>query len=113
MIKKENKPKRVYGRPFQKGVSGNPKGKPVGAISFSTQWKSFIEKVAERNELTTDEVEEQLLSEGFKRAKAGEFPFWNNIFDRVYGKPLQSTEITGKDGGALNVQIIKYDNPKK
>jgi len=108
---KTNKP--VRGRPFPKGVSGNPNGKRVGTQSFSTKWKKFIEKVAERNKLTVDEIEEQLLAEGFRRAKSGEFNFWSNILDRLYGKPLQSTELIGNLDLKIKISEEKKEAIKK
>ena len=98
--------KRVRGRPFQKGVSGNPKGRPAGALSFKTKWFNFVEKVAETNELTSDEVEQQLIAVAYKSAKNGDYRFWQDIFDRVYGKPIQTTELSGKDGADINVKNI-------
>lgn len=32
--------------------------------------------------------------------------------DRAYGKPGQSLEVTGKDGGAIEVNEIAFDDPK-
>lgn len=40
----------------------------------------------------------QMAAQG--NLKAGEL-----LFDRAYGKPKQPTELTGKDGGPLNVSF--------
>ena len=98
--------KRIYGRPFKKGESGNPKGKPLGALSFKTKWFKFVDKVAKSKKISSEEVEEQLLAIAYKSAKNGDYRFWQDIFDRVYGKPIQTTELSGKDGADINVKNI-------
>ena len=79
---------------FVPGVSGNPNGKPPGALNFKTKWTKFIEKVAEQNKLTVDEVDEQLLAVAFKQMKSGDFRFWKDIQDRVHGMAKQPIDHT-------------------
>jgi hypothetical protein len=50
------KQQRVIGRPFKKGQSGNPEGRPKGTENFSTKFRRFIEKVADQNDITQEEV---------------------------------------------------------
>ena len=78
---------------FVKGFSGNPEGKPVGTKSFSTIWKEFIIKVAKDDKIKDiDDIEKQLLAVAFNRAKNGDYSFYKDIFDRVYGKAVQPTQ---------------------
>jgi len=86
---------------FKPGQSGNPNGRPVGSQSFSTKWKIFIDKVAAQNNMTPQEIDEQLFSIGFKKAKEGDYRFYQDLHDRLYGKPKQVTELTGLDGKDL------------
>lgn len=81
---------------FVKGVSGNPEGKPKGTTSFKTDWENFIKKVAKSNGMSEIEINEQLLAVGFKKAKEGDYNFYRDIHDRVYGKPQQSIDHTTK-----------------
>lgn len=83
---------------FKKGDDPrrNLEGRPKGSESFSTKWKSFIEKVAAQNDMTPDQIDEQLLSVAFKKAKDGDYSFYRDTQDRVYGKPMQPTDITSK-----------------
>lgn len=90
---------------FKKGVSGNPAGKPVGTTSFKTKWEKFIEKVATQNNMTPEEIDEQLLAVGFKKAKEGDFQFYKDIHDRVHGKAVQPTELKGN----IEVEIKKIN----
>lgn len=71
----------------------NPNGRPKGALNFSTKWFKFIEKVAKENNMTPQQVDEQLLAIGFKKAKEGDYPFWRDIHDRLYGKAQQTIDL--------------------
>lgn len=80
-----------------KFVKGNPGGgRPNGSLDFKTKWHIFIDKVAKQNDMTPEQIDEQLLAVGFKKAKEGDYSFYRDIHDRVYGKPMQPTDITSK-----------------
>jgi hypothetical protein len=85
-----------YRNPDGTFAKGNP-GRPKGTLNFATKFRKFVEKVAEQNEMKPEEVDEQLLMIGFNRAKSGDYQFWRDIHDRVYGKPLMSIEHTEID----------------
>lgn len=80
-------------------ISGtpNPNGRPKGALSFSTKFYKALEKFAEQNGKTLEQEEEEMLIEGFKRAKKGDYRFFQDLNDRVYGKPKQVQEIDFND----------------
>jgi len=92
---------------FQKGVSGNPNGKPKGTESFATKWYKMIDKIAEANDITADEVELELVKVGYKRAKDGDYSFYRDAMDRIHGKPVQPTELSGKNGQPIKISIPK------
>jgi len=78
-------------------VAGNKLGgRTAGSLDFKTKWNIFIDKVAKQNDMTPNEIDEQLLAVGFKKAKEGDYAFYRDIHDRVYGKPIQPTDITSK-----------------
>ncbi len=89
---------------LRKGVILNPNGRPKGAESFSTKWKRFIEKIADKNNLTVDEVDDQLLAVAFKQMKEADFRYWKDIQDRVYGVPKSDDKTN------VAVQINFKDN---
>ena len=80
---------------FIPGVSGNPYGKPLGTENFHTIWWKFIEKVAKANEITPEEVDEQLLQVAFKQMKAGDFRYWKDVRDRIHGMAKLPIEHSG------------------
>jgi len=82
-----------------KFAKGNPGGgRPSGSLDFRTKWYNLIDKLAKQNNVDPLEVEQQLLLVGYRKAKEGDYSFYRDIMDRVYGKPVQHSEISGKDG---------------
>jgi len=78
-----------------KFLPGNPGGgRPKNSENFATKWRRAIEKIADSNDVTPDEIEQQLLLVGYKKAKEGDYQFYRDVFDRVYGKPQQSIDHT-------------------
>ena len=83
-------------------VAGNSLGgRTAGSLDFKTKWNIFIDKVAKQNNMTPNEIDEQLLAVAFKKAKDGDYAFYRDTQDRVHGKPLQVTELTGLGGKDL------------
>lgn len=93
--------KKVPGKPFPKGVSGNPAGRPVGQRDYATIYKEALKKLAEAKGKTPEELEEIIQQVGITKAMLGDYRFYQDLHDRMYGKPTQRTEITGKDGKDL------------
>ncbi len=92
----ENTEKKQKDHLFKKGQSGNPNGRPTGAENFSTKWRRAVEKIGSQNGMTADEIEQQLLLVGYKKAKDGDFKFYQDVFDRVYGKAPQTVDFKGE-----------------
>lgn len=97
---------------FQPGESGNPLGRPKGSLNFSTRFREAIEKLAKDENMTPSEYELSIIQEGLKKAKEGSFRFYQDLFDRVYGKAQQSVDLTSKGEPINNViQFQKFDEP--
>lgn len=79
---------------IKKGTILNPNGRPQGSLDFKTKFFKAINKIATQNNMTAEEVEEQLILVGYRKAKDGDYSFYKDIFDRVYGKALQKSDIT-------------------
>ena len=94
-------------------VAGNSLGgRTAGSLDFKTKWNIFIDKVAKQNDMTPNEIDEQLLAVAFKKAKDGDYSFYRDTQDRVYGKPINHTELTGKDGKDLIAEPISDEDKK-
>lgn len=101
MAEEEKKPENDGKKMVERNPDGtiksgvlNPKGKPKGTESFKTKWEAFIEKVAKTNNMTPQQIDEQLFAVGFAKAKAGDYAFYRDLHDRIYGKPQQHVDVT-------------------
>ena len=88
---------------FKKGESGNPKGKPVGAISLATKnareaISRLVDDNAGRMQGWLDEIAQE----------QGAMAAWKCMNDVIeYHIPkLSRTEMTGKDGKDLPAPVI-------
>jgi len=85
--------KRVIGRPFKKGQSGNPKGRPKGTVSITTEIKKKLDEVAPGQKRTYLEL---LIMKVLKRAMADESDaMMRLIWNYVDGLPRQRMEMEG------------------
>ncbi|MFN7135391.1 MAG: hypothetical protein ACK4N5_25175 [Myxococcales bacterium] len=102
----EQRPKgKPRGRPFPKGVSGNPGGRPKG----------FAERIREATRDGEDLLDFALAmlhgkSYGESKQPPGmqfRVEAWKWLAERAFGKPVQGIELTGAEGGPLEVEATK------
>lgn len=82
---------------------GHPKvgGKEKGTRDFATDFDEVVEEIAEENGITKSQARKHLLKVAYKEAKNGNYNFYKDIHDRVYGQAKSKHEITGADGKDL------------
>lgn len=73
---------RVIGKPFKKGESGNPNGRPKGSVSIIGGIKKYLEGHPEK----LYEIVKYFIDNKDK---------WEYITNQVDGKPKQSVEMSG------------------
>jgi hypothetical protein len=83
-------------RPFPKGVSGNPKGHPKGQRNYATIYREALIKIGSMNGKTPEELETELISSGFLKARKGDYRFYKDVLDRIHGMPVQKNENENK-----------------
>lgn len=99
-------------KPFPKGVSGNPKGRPKGTPNRATILKKLLGvKVNIKNPSNPKESIIVTLHEAatyglIKSAMNGNHKAWEAIQDALFGKIPNSHELTGKDGGAIQTETV-------
>ncbi len=81
-------------------------GRPAGANDFVTDFNEAVEEIAKENGMTRSEARKLLLKVAFKQAKDGNYSFYKDIHDRIYGQPKNTNDVNV--GGVLQV-IIKRD----
>ncbi len=86
--------------PFEKGVSGNPKGKPKGSLNSKTIITKLLEIDVDAKSLTDEAVKvtahEAIWLKTLKQAMEGDEKARRDIYDRLEGKPLQKVETETK-----------------
>lgn len=75
-------------KPFQKGVSGNPAGRPKSA-RLSDALREQLFKPNKNEKTLADEIAAQLI----KLARNGDIQAIKELFDRTEGKPKQSLDV--------------------
>lgn len=95
------RPKRKQvGRPFQKGVSGNPGGRPAE-----------LREVVELARAHTAEAIQRLVEWARSDHPSASPKACEVLIDRGWGKPVQPNEHTGKDGGPIQTQAVTDERP--
>jgi len=127
MSKKGGVPENLI--PCKPGETANPNGRPKGKKSISTYMKLFIESGLDK--LPNDKLRKQLEEQGFDCVAAAlafkkislalsssvkpdtQLRAMDSIEDRLEGRPIQKTEITGKDGETLAIESTIYNELNK
>jgi hypothetical protein len=86
-------------KPFEKGESGNPAGRPKGAKNRSTIARQWLEvNQSLKNPLTGEQEtmsQEDLMTLALiKKAREGDVTAYKALMDSGYGAPLQQVEQT-------------------
>ena len=90
-------------KPWKPGESGNPAGRPKGQRDYATIYREALIKLATLNNKTEEEIENEILSNALLSARKGDYRFYKDILDRLYGTPVSRTELTGKGGSDLKI----------
>jgi hypothetical protein len=93
--------------PYKKGQSGNPKGRRKGQRDYRTLFWIALEHIANSTNMTPEQVEEAMHAAGIIKAIKGDFFFYQEIGNRVYGKPHEKMDLTsgGKTLADLFLQL--------
>jgi hypothetical protein len=95
-------PKQENLKPFKKGESGNPNGRPKKLPQLNELLAEILGE--DKDGITAAEA---ILKALRAKAAKGDIRAAEVLLDRAYGKPKQTTELTGSNGDP--VQIIISD----
>jgi hypothetical protein len=81
---------------FKKGESGNPAGRPKGARNYRTLFIEAYKHIAKDLKLgkNPDALLVEILKRGIKEALKGNYSFYKDIMDRLYGKPKSEASVS-------------------
>lgn len=87
-------------KPFPKGVSGNPKGRPKGSRNRSTIVREWLDAKDKVKNPITGEVEEMTVEDMLTlavivKARKGDVSAYKALLDSAYGQAKQEVESTG------------------
>lgn len=101
--------------PFIKGQSGNPSGRPAKADKFAGQIakaegriaKNLVRYIENMEALADGIFEEQMTVEGVKIVYQRPPDRQANAYliDRIMGKPTERKELSGPEGGLIEVKF--------
>lgn len=74
--------------------SPNPNGRPLGQRNYATLYKEALLKLAKANNKTAEEIEEEMLSKALVSARGGDYRFYKDILDRLYGTAQSKLDLT-------------------
>ena len=86
-------PKQQIGRPFPKGVSGNPEGRPPGSKNFSTVFEEAIKLIVKEQKIPVKNPEVEMVVKAISQALKGNYMFYKDIMDRTYGATGKGLEL--------------------
>jgi len=106
----EKQQEGVIGKPFVKGQSGNPAGRPKGTKNFTTAFEEAIKRLASQEKIETSDIE--IIVSAIKQARDGKYPFIKDLLDRLYGKPKESLDVDMKGEAVHKWEVVIVDGTK-
>ena len=94
--------------PWKKGdPSPNPEGRKLGQRNYKTIYREALKKIAKLNNLTPEELEDDIIAKAVSAARKGDYRFYKDTLDRLHGSATQKHEHSGEVNiKAVNWQII-------
>lgn len=103
--------KKLRGRPFKPGQSGNPGGRPKRTWNWAKLFEQAVEEeLTTKDGTMTEQAKQFIVKKLVRMAVDGDISAVKEIINRMDGMPRQSTEIGGMNGGPLTVEIVDVIN---
>lgn len=80
-------------------------GKELGTNNFATDFDEAVAEIAKDNNMTKSEARKLLLKVAYKNAKDGNYSFYKDIHDRIYGTAQNNVNLSGE----VKTKIVSID----
>lgn len=90
---------------LKKGSVLNPLGKSVGTKDYATLYKEAILAIAKSQGVDAEAVEQDLIKSGLLRGIKGNFKFYQDVLDRIHGKPVSKVDMNIQGEMVQKVEI--------
>lgn len=112
-------------KPIKPGERRNPKGRPKGALDYKTRVSMAVDVLAlkfvadynskHKKQIKMEDVDiyGDIFQQAINKARNGDMKAIIDFFDRLYGKAKQPVELTGKDGSAVEYEVLLTDARKR
>ena len=90
---------------FLPNNNANPAGRPVGTRNFQTDFDEVVEEIAKANNITNSEARKILIKKAYSEAKDGNFQYYKDLVERVYGKVPDNLNVIGE----ITSKVISID----
>jgi hypothetical protein len=95
--------------PWKPGEVVNPDGRPKGQKNYATLYREALLKIANAKGTTPDLLELEIISKGLFKARKGDYKFYKDLLDRLFGQATQNTESKNLN---INVDIKPDEDPE-
>lgn len=102
--KKTDKRLQNLKAPWEKGKSGNSKGRPLGSRDRRTVIWEALKRIAEKKGMLPEEVEAAIQVAGVEKAIKGSFLHFAEISNGLYGKITDKLDV--KSGGKSLADLL-------
>lgn len=76
--------------------NGGP-GRPKGQKNYKTIYREALIAIGKKNGRSYEEMERLMQEVGIKKAMSGNYSFWNDINNRIYGKVEEKVSLAVKE----------------
>lgn len=99
--------------PFEPGKSGNPAGKKLGTRNRRTVMEAALRRIAEKKNMTPEEVEDAIQVAGIEKALKGSYLHYSEVNINLYGKATDNVDITSKGKSIADIVLAAHGKRAK
>lgn len=97
---------------WKPGESGNLNGRPLGSRNRKTVIMAAIRRIAEKKNLTPEEIEDAIQASGIEKAMKGSFLHYAEVSNGLYGKISDKVDVTSGGKTIADLITLAHGQPK-